>query len=70
MPALDDEFAKDVSEFETLDEYKADLAEKLKERKQNELNSKKKKRKLSRKWQPLPKWKSRKLCWMMKRSKW
>ncbi len=41
LPALDDEFAKDVSEFETLDEYKADLAEKLKERKQNELNSKK-----------------------------
>ncbi len=25
LPALDDEFAKDVSEFETLDEYKADL---------------------------------------------
>ena len=28
---LDDEFAKDVSEFDTLDEYKADLKEKLQE---------------------------------------
>lgn len=33
LPALDDEFAKDVSEFDTLEEYKADLASKLKERK-------------------------------------
>lgn len=29
LPALDDEFAKDVSEFDTLDEYKKDLASKL-----------------------------------------
>jgi trigger factor len=29
MPAIDDEFAKDVSEFETLDEYKADIKAKL-----------------------------------------
>jgi len=36
LPALDDEFAKDVSEFETLDEYKADLKAKLKERKEKE----------------------------------
>ncbi len=28
LPELDDEFAKDVSEFDTLDEYKADLREK------------------------------------------
>ncbi|MBW5447828.1 trigger factor [Cohnella sp. CFH 77786] len=33
LPALDDEFAKDVSEFDTLEEYKQDLAAKLKERK-------------------------------------
>jgi len=33
LPALDDEFAKDVSEFDTLDEYKADLKNKLQERK-------------------------------------
>lgn len=33
-PALDDEFAKDVSEFETLDELKKDLGEKLRERRQ------------------------------------
>ncbi|MGO4540398.1 trigger factor [Paenibacillus sp. 2TAB19] len=36
LPALDDEFAKDVSEFDTLDEYKADLSSKLKERKEKE----------------------------------
>ena len=30
IPALDDEFASEVSEFETLDEYKADLEKKLK----------------------------------------
>jgi trigger factor len=29
LPELDDEFAKDISEFETLDEYKADLKQKL-----------------------------------------
>ncbi|MBR6739498.1 MAG: trigger factor [Clostridia bacterium] len=29
LPELDDEFAKDVSEFETLDAFKADLREKL-----------------------------------------
>ena len=29
LPALDDEFAKDVSEFDTLDEYKADLKARL-----------------------------------------
>jgi len=29
LPALDDEFAKDVSEFDTLDEYKASIKEKL-----------------------------------------
>ncbi len=31
LPVLDDEFAKDVSEFDTLDEYKADIAKKLEE---------------------------------------
>jgi trigger factor len=36
LPALDDEFAKDVSEFETLEEYKQDLAAKLKERKEKD----------------------------------
>lgn len=32
LPDLDDEFAKDISEFETLDELKVDLENKLKER--------------------------------------
>ena len=35
-PELDDEFAKDVSEFETLDELKADLRAKALERKERE----------------------------------
>ncbi|MFF2910907.1 trigger factor [Paenibacillus sp. NPDC057934] len=37
LPALDDEFAKDVSEFDTLDEYKADLKQQLESRKTDEL---------------------------------
>ena len=32
LPELDDEFAKDVSEFDTLDEYKADLKAKIEAR--------------------------------------
>lgn len=32
LPAADDEFAKDVSEFNTLDEYKADLKDKMTKR--------------------------------------
>ena len=32
LPALDDDFAKDVSEFDTFDEYKADLKAKLEKR--------------------------------------
>lgn len=35
-PTLDDEFAKDVSEFDTLDEFKKDLKEKLKVRRQEQ----------------------------------
>lgn len=35
LPELDDEFAKDVSEFETLEELKADIREKLKADKEN-----------------------------------
>lgn len=34
VPTLDDEFAKDVSEFETLDELKADLEKKLRTRRE------------------------------------
>ena len=35
-PVVDDEFAKDVSEFDTLDEFKKDLGDKLKERRQTQ----------------------------------
>jgi trigger factor len=36
LPDLDDEFAKDVSEFDTLDELKQDIEKRLKERKDQE----------------------------------
>lgn len=36
LPELDDEFASEVSDFETLDEYKADLKAKVLERKEKE----------------------------------
>lgn len=36
LPELDDEFAQDVSEFDTLDELKADIENKLKEQKRQE----------------------------------
>lgn len=41
LPALDDEFAKDVSEFETLAEYKADIKAKLTESKKDAANKEK-----------------------------
>lgn len=34
LPELDDEFAQDVSEFDTLDEYKADLKKQISEKKE------------------------------------
>ncbi|SEC71342.1 trigger factor [Paenibacillus sp. GP183] len=37
LPELDDEFAKDVSEFDTLEEYKQDLRTRLQERKEKDL---------------------------------
>ena len=36
LPALDDEFAKDVSEFDTLDEYKADVRANIQKRKEQQ----------------------------------
>ncbi len=36
IPEVDDEFAKDVSEFETLADFKKDLGEKLKERRETQ----------------------------------
>lgn len=36
LPEIDDEFAAEVSEFDTLEEYKADVAAKLKEQKASE----------------------------------
>jgi trigger factor len=39
LPELDDEFAQDVSEFDTLEELKADIENKLKERREQEKES-------------------------------
>ncbi len=39
LPELDDDFAQDVSEFDTLDEYKADLKKKLEEKKEKEIKT-------------------------------
>lgn len=41
LPELDDEFAQEVSEFDTLDAYKEDITKKLNERKANENKAKK-----------------------------
>jgi trigger factor len=41
LPELDDEFAKDVSEFDTLEEYKQDLKTRLQERKEKDLQASK-----------------------------
>ena len=42
LPELDDDFAKDVSEFDTLEEYKADIKENLTKKKQKMQNVQKK----------------------------
>ena len=39
LPELDDEFAKDVSEFDTLDEYKTSLREDLEKRRKDEVEN-------------------------------
>ncbi len=39
LPAIDDEFAQDVSEYETLDEYKADVRSRLRESRQAQADS-------------------------------
>ncbi|MBR7181413.1 MAG: trigger factor, partial [Clostridia bacterium] len=39
LPELDDDFAKDVSEFDTMDEYRADVKAKIEKRHENSANS-------------------------------
>ncbi len=39
LPALDDEFVKDVSEFDTVDEYKADIKAKLEKKNEQEADN-------------------------------
>ena len=36
LPELNDEFASEVSDFDTLDEYKADIRKKLQEKKEQD----------------------------------
>ncbi len=40
LPEIDDEFASEVSEFDTLEEYRADVKEKLEKQKESEKNRK------------------------------
>jgi len=39
LPELDDDFAQDVSEFDTLDEYKEDVKKKLAEKKEKQIKT-------------------------------
>lgn len=41
LPELDDDFAQDVSDFDTMDEYKADVRKKVEEKKEAEAKAKK-----------------------------
>ena len=41
IPEIDDEFASEVSDFDTLDEYKADLEVKIKEQKEKDAREQK-----------------------------
>ena len=41
LPELDEDFVQDVCDFDTVDEYKADVESKIKERKESEAKSKK-----------------------------
>ena len=41
LPELDDEFAKDISEFDTLEEYRKDVNKKVKQRKENQAKAEK-----------------------------
>ena len=41
LPALDDDFAKDVSEFDTLDEYKKEIKDNLTKKKEEQAKTEK-----------------------------
>lgn len=41
LPELDDEFAKDISEFDTLEDYRKDVNKKVKQRKENQAKAEK-----------------------------
>lgn len=57
LPDLDDDFAQDVSEFDTFAEYKEDVKKKLTERKEKEGRERRKKLLLKRSLR-MQKWKS------------
>ena len=48
LPELEDEFAQDVSEFDTLDEYKQSVEKKLIERKETEGNGRRRMKRLTK----------------------
>ena len=61
LPALDDEFAGEVSEFDTLDEYKKDIEAKLLERKQKAAATENENRVIDKVVEGSP-WRSRTAC--------
>ena len=61
LPEIDDEFAAEVSEFDTLDEYKADVKAKIKEEKAKEGKAKKEDQAVSQKLLRMQQWRFRML---------
>ena len=59
LPEVDDEFAQEVSEFETLDEYKADIRERLLKEKEEDARKMRSFRRSLR----MPRWRFRMLWW-------
>lgn len=69
LPALDDEFAMDVSEFDTLEEYKADIRKQLTERRKKRPAKLKKTRRWKRPLRML-RWRFPMRCWKRIYKKW
>ena len=59
LPELNDEFASEVSDFDTLEEYKKDIAEKVTERKRKRPRPEKTRTGLSTRLWRTPPWRSR-----------
>ena len=69
LPELDDDFAQDVSDFDTLEEYKADVRKKVEEKKAADAKAKKEDASLRRSLRALP-WRFRTLWLRLRQSVW